>query len=55
MKAIKTTLKFVKSTKGTHVYGNEEDGAPLRSQYINRASIDGEPPQAIVVTIEAAK
>lgn len=55
MKAIKTTLKFVRSTKGTHVYGNEEDGAPIKSQYIQRSAIEGEPPQSIVLTIEPGK
>lgn len=53
MKQIKVRLEFVKSTKGTHVYGDKSDNAPITSLYIQRSGVDGEPPKAIAVTVEA--
>ena len=48
---INMTLK--KSTKGTHVYGNEDSAIP--SVYIRKEIFGGETPQEITVTIEEKK
>ncbi len=37
----KTTLTFVKVTKGTVVFGNEDDGAPIRMLYISKSTFPG--------------
>lgn len=55
MKPIKVTLKHTKTTKNTHVFGDDAEGAPVRSQYIQREAIEGDPPAAIRITIEEAK
>jgi hypothetical protein len=44
-------VTFVKSTKGTHVYGSDVTDAPLPSVYIKRAALPETPPKVIVVTL----
>ena len=51
--AIKVPMVFSKSTKGTHVYSAVPDGKPpaITSLYVARWAFEGEPPQALVVTL----
>jgi len=44
-------LTFVKSTKGTHVYGSDLPDAPMPSVYIKRTALPETPPKVIVVTV----
>ena len=44
-------LTFVKSTKGTHVYGSDADDAPIKTVYIQRESLPKNPPQMLAVTL----
>jgi len=44
-------MKFVKSTKGTHVYGDSNDDAPISSVYVKRSSLPKSPPDEIEITI----
>ena len=54
MKPVVLQLKLEKSTKGTHVYKNEEE--KIYGFYIPKQHFDGElPPQFVKVTIEAWK
>lgn len=46
------TMNFSKSTKGTHVYSNDENESPVSSIYIKRSSLPPEAPQSISLTIE---
>lgn len=52
--AITTTiLTLSKSTKGTHVYSNKDDDAPIPSLYIKRSAAGGDSPwQEIEITIK---
>jgi len=46
------TMTLKKSTKGTHVYGNEDSAIP--SVYIKKEIFSpGAPPAAIIITVEA--
>ena len=47
---IKMTLK--KSTKGTHVYGNEDSAIP--SVYIKKEIFEGAAPQNLIIVIKPA-
>lgn len=50
--SIKTfEMKLVKSTKGTHVYGDDSDNAIVPSVYIKKAGLPSDPPAVITVTI----
>lgn len=49
------TMTFTKSTKGTHVYNNGDDGAAIPTLYIKRAALPATPPATITVTIEHAE
>lgn len=53
MKKVEIILTLKKSTKGTHVYGNDDSAIP--SVYIQKHVFDGQPPQQIVITIEEKK
>ena len=44
-------MQFVKSTKGTHVYGDSSPEAPIPSVYIKRAALPTNPPASIEITI----
>ncbi len=46
------TLKFVKSTKGTHVYGDDSDDAIIPSVYIKRAGLPNTPPASITLVVK---
>lgn len=49
---IKTVeLTFVKSTKGTHVYGSDLADAPTQSVYIQRTALPEKPPAVITLTL----
>jgi len=52
-KAEGLTVKMTKKrdTKGTYVYGNEDEGSAIRSLYITKSAVDGEPPASITVVI----
>jgi hypothetical protein len=47
-------MDFSKSTKGTHVFTSEADGTPITTLYIQRAAFQGDPPEQIVVNVEAS-
>ena len=49
---MKTTLKFLKSTKGTHVYASQEPNPTISTLYINKTAFSGEPSKTIEVTID---
>lgn len=55
MKQIKTVLTFDRSTKGTHVFKDDADNAPIKSVYIQRTGIEGNPPAKITITVEESK
>ena len=44
-------LDYTKSTKGTHVYGSEEDDAPVRTLYIKRSALPVMEPKRIAVEL----
>lgn len=46
------TMNWTKSTKGTHVYTNDENESPVSSIYIKRSSLPSEAPQSISLTIK---
>lgn len=52
---LKVKLIYKKSTKGTHVYGNDEPEAPIPSVYIKRSAFSGDLPQVITMQIEDYK
>lgn len=45
-------MKLIKSTKGTHVYGDDSDNAIIPSVYIKKAGLPSTPPEVITVTLE---
>lgn len=49
MKKIEITLAYIKSTKGTHVYKNDDSAVP--QLYIRKDAFDGEPPKTVTITI----
>jgi hypothetical protein len=51
---MKKTIKmnWSKSTKGTHVYANDEPGTPVSSLYIKRSGLPSEAPAIITLTID---
>ena len=50
---IRVRLELSKTTKNTYVYTSQGDSA-IRSQYIQKDAVpDGDPPQAIIVTVSA--
>lgn len=52
MEKINILMTLVKSTKGTHVYGNKDSVIP--SVYIRKTGLPTPPPQEITITIEKA-
>lgn len=46
------TMKFFKSTKGTHVYKDEDPDSHFSTAYISRKAFKGEPPAEITVTVK---
>ena len=49
---MKLKLQYKKSTKGTHVFGNDEPEAPIPTLYIKRSAFSGELPKTLILTIE---
>lgn len=49
---IKVSMQFSRSTKGTHVYENNEDSAAISALYIKKSALPADPPKRIVVTVE---
>ncbi len=45
-------LTFVKSTKGTHVYGSDAAEAATPSVYIKRSALPENPPKVITLRLE---
>lgn len=51
--SIKTfEMKLVKSTKNTHVYGDDSDNAIVPSLYVKKHGLPTKQPEVITVTIE---
>lgn len=48
----KTTLTFVKVTKGTVVFGDESDGALIRMLYINKNAFSDESNYPAMIEVE---
>lgn len=49
---MKTTLKFDRETKNTHVFKNEAEDAPIPSLYIKKSAFKDGPPESITVEIK---
>ena len=49
---MKVEMTFVKSTKGTHVYGNNDSKAAISSLYIKKDALPEVPPKEITITLE---
>ena len=45
-------MEWVKSTKGTHVYGNDEPESLVSTIYIKRSGLPSDAPRNITLTIE---
>ena len=45
-------MVLVKSTKGTHVYGAQDESEPIHTVYVQRESLPKKPPEEIKVTIQ---
>ena len=52
MTRVVTLLTFSRSTKRTHLYKNDAEGAPIAALYINQKAFEGQAPTVITVTIE---
>ena len=48
------TVKLTKArdTKGTYVYKDDSENAPIQSLYIRKSAFSGEAPEGITLTIE---
>jgi len=55
MKTIQLTLKKVKDTKGTFVFGDDNPDAPIPSVYIKKSAFPEGCPQTLKVTLEAGE
>jgi len=51
---VKKTIKmdWTKSTKGTHVYSNNDPASPVSTIYIKRSGLPTEAPATITLTLE---
>ena len=45
-------MSWTKSTKGTHVYANDEPDSPVSSIYIKRSGLPSETPANITLTVD---
>jgi len=45
-------MDWSKSTKGTHVYSNNEPDAPVSTIYIKRSGLPSDAPATIILTLE---
>ena len=56
---MKTTLTFKKSTKGTHVYEDTDEGTAIPTLYLRKEPLEkafgGSVPAGIVVIVEEVK
>lgn len=52
----KITVKLTKArdTKGTYVYKDDSDNAPIQSLYIKKSAFTGDAPSSITLTIEGS-
>lgn len=48
---VRTTLQFLRTTPGTHLYKNTDVGAAVKSIYVQRDGMEPTPPKRIVVTV----
>lgn len=46
-------LTLIKSTKGTHVYGDDSPEAAIPSVYIKKTALPDPPPKVLAVTLAA--
>lgn len=53
MKPFELELTFIKSTKGTHVYGELREDATIPSVYIKKPALPSSPPPILKVVISA--
>lgn len=53
MHEIEIEMDYVKSTKGTHVYGDCTEKTPVPTLYIKRSALPIDYPKSIKVTINA--
>ena len=51
---MKKTIKmdWTKSTKGTHVYSNNDPSSPVSTIYIKRSGLPSDAPTTITLTLE---
>ena len=51
---MKKTIKmdWTKSTKGTHVYSNNDAEAPVSTIYVKRSALPSDAPTTITLTLE---
>ena len=51
---MKNTIKmeWLKSTKGTHVYSNDDPDTPITTVYIKRSGLPADAPDHVNLTIE---
>lgn len=49
---VQIEMTFKKETKGTYVYENSEEDAPITVLYVKKAPFKGKPPETISVTIQ---
>jgi len=50
--ALKVTMTHDRETKGTHVYKDSNDTAPIPSLYIKKAAFKDEAPKTLTVEIK---
>lgn len=45
-------MNLLRSTKGTHVYHNDDEGTPIKTVYIVRGELPTKPPEVINIRID---
>ena len=45
-------MTLTKSTKGTHVYGDSSDDAPIPTVYVKKGALPDKPPQTIELIVK---
>lgn len=48
---IVTRMKLTRETKGTYVYSNDADDAPIPTLYIKKGAFEGEAPKKVRIVI----
>jgi hypothetical protein len=48
MKIVRTTLDYNRSTPGTHLFKNENEGAPISALYIKKSAFNGDAPPVMI-------